>query len=820
MLLELRHALRRLRRSPGFSGVAIASLALGIGANSAIFNLVHAALMETAPVRDLDQLYWLRVNYPDGASARGFSYPFYKQLRQAGAGFQDVICSYPVPLSLSAATAGGSVAERIQGEIVSGNYFQMLGVGAYLGRLIGPADDRTRGGDAVAVLSFDFWKSRFGADPAIVGREIRLNNHRFMVIGISQPGYDGLENGTARKAVFAPMMMKAQLTPGWDALEMVEANWLWIVGRMRAGVPPAQAQAMADALYHGVREQQIRAVPGLTASQLQVELSGRMALRPLRDGGVGFQFRKPLVILMATVGLLLLIVCTNVANLLLARAAQNQKEIAVRLALGAGRARLAGQCLTEGLVLAGAGAALGFLLAFWVNRTLLHFLVSPDVLNSIDLNPGWPVLLFTASVSVGAAILFSMAPALAAWKLDLNAGLKSAGASQRNLRNVLVTAQISLAVILAVGATLFAGTLAKLHTVDVGFPAENLLLASIDPALNGYTAEQRRSLIAQLEERMAALPGVRAASVAAIATLAGDDYAALFIPEGSDRDYTPNANAVGPGYFETMRIPIVLGRSFSALDHSSSRPVAIINQTLARRAFGGTNPVGKRFRDSNGSGNARVIEIVGVAKDIRYRRPQEKETLDFIYMPYEQSNVLEREIVLHVRSVGDPLKLTRLVEREVHAIDPNLPVFDVKTQEMQVDEMLDRERLIAVLSGLFGVLATLLAASGLYGVMAYSVARRTREIGIRMAVGASASDVIALVLRETARLTAAGILIGLPIAFGLARFAQSLLYEMRADDIRIFVGVSLVLLAVGLTAGLWPARRAARTEPVAALRSE
>jgi predicted permease len=819
MFLELRHALRRLRRSPGFTAVAIASLALGIGANSAIFNLIHRALMETVPVRDLDQLYWLRVNYPNGASARGFSYPFYKQLRQAGAGFEDAICAYPVPLSLSAATAGGSVAERIQGEIVSGNYFQVLGVSAYLGRLISPADDRVRGGHPVAVLSFDFWKSRFGADPAMVGREILLNNHRFTVIGISPPGYDGLERGTAHKAVFAPMMMKAQLTPGWDALDMAEANWLWIVGRMRTGVPPAQAQAMADALYHGVREQQIRAVPGLTASQLQVELSGRMALRPLRDGGVGFEFRKPLVILMAIVGLLLLIVCTNVANLLLARAAQNQKEIAVRLALGAGRARLAGQCLTEGLILSGAGAGLGLLLAFWVNRTLLHFLVSADVLNAMDLNPDWTVLLFTAAVSVGAAILFSMAPALAAWKLDLNAGLKSAGASQRKARNVLVTAQISLAVILAVGATLFAGTLAKLRTVDVGFPAENLLLASIDPALNGYTAEQRRWLIGRLEERLAALPGVRAASIAAIATLAGDDYGTLFIPEGSDRDYTPNANAIGPGYFETMRIPIVLGRSFNARDHSSGRPVAIINQTLARRAFGDANPVGKRFRDGNG-GATRVFEIVGVAKDIRYRRPQEKETLEFVYMPYEQSNVLEREIVLHVRSIGDPLKLTRLVEREVHGIDPNLPVFDVKTQEMQVDEMLDRERLIAVLSGLFGVLATLLAATGLYGVMAYSVARRTKEIGIRMAVGASAGNVITLVLGETARLTAAGILIGLPIAFGLARFAQSLLYEMQADDIRVFVGVSLVLLAVGLTAGLWPARRAARTEPVAALRTE
>jgi predicted permease len=577
---------------------------------------------------------------------------------------------------------------------------------------------------------------------------------------------------------------------------------------------------MSDALYHGVREQQIRAVPGLTASQLQVELSGRMALRPLRDGGVGFEFRKPLAILMVTVGLLLLIVCTNVANLLLARAAQNQKEIAVRLALGAGRARLLGQCLTEGLMLSGAGAVLGVLVAFWVNRTLLHFLVSPDVLNSIDLKPGWPVLLFTASVSVGAASLFSMAPALAAWKLDLNAGLKSAGTSQRKARNVLVTAQISLAVILAIGATLFAGTLAKLRTVDVGFPAENLLLASIDPALNGYTAEQRRSLIAQLEKRLAALPGVRAASIAAIPTLAGDDYGTLFIPEGSDRDYTPNANAVGARYFETMRLPIVLGRNFNSLDHTSSRPVAIINQTLARRAFGGAKPVGKRFRDSNDAGTARIFEIVGVAKDIRYRRPQEKETLDFVYMPYEQSNVLEREIVLHVRSAGDPLKLAGMVEREVHALDPNLPVFDVKTQEMQVDEMLDRERLIAVLSGLFGVLATLLAATGLYGVMAYSVARRTKEIGIRVAVGASASDVLTLVLRETAGLTVAGILIGLPVAFALARFAQSLLYEMRADDIRIFVGVSLVVLAVGLTAGLWPARRAALTEPVAALRTE
>lgn len=820
MLLELRHALRRLRRSPGFMAVAVASLTLGIGANSAIFSLIHAALLETVPVRDLDQLYWLRVNYPDGASARGFSYPFYKQVQQAGAGFEDVLCAFPVPLSVSAATAGGSMAERIQGEMVSGNYFQLLGVNAYLGRLIAPSDDRVRGGQPVAVLSFEFWKSRFGGDPGILSRDILLNNHRFTVIGIAPPGYQGLEKGRTRKSVFVPMMMKPMLTPGWDALDQAEANWLWIVGRMKGAVPPQQAQALADALYHGVREQQIRAVPGLTGSQLQMEFSGRIALRPLRDGGIGFQLRQPLVILMATVGLLLLMVCSNVANLLLARAAETQKEIAVRLALGAGRVQLGMQCLAEGLVLSGAGAALGVLLGFWVNRALLHFLVSPDVLNALDLKPGWPVLLFTAAVSVGAAILFSMAPALAAWKLDLNAGLNGAAAGQRKARRVLVTAQIALAVVLAVGATLFAGTLANLRSADLGFPAEDLLLASIDPALNGYTDAQRRSFVAQLGERLAALPGVRAASVAAIATLAGDDYGMILIPVGSERDYTPNANAVGPAYFETMRIPIVLGRSFNSRDRRGSQPVAIVNQTLSRRIFGATNPVGKRFRDGKDPGKGRVFEIVGVAKDIRYRRPQEKETPEFVYVPYEQSDVLEREVVLHVRGAGDPLKLAAAVEREVHALDPKLPVFDVKTQEMQIDEMLDRERLIAVLSGLFGALAILLAATGLYGVTAYSVARRTREIGIRMALGASASDVTVLVLRETAGLTAAGIFIGLPIAFALARFAQSLLYGMQTGDIRVFLGVSLALLIAGLAAGLRPARRAAKMEPVAALRTE
>jgi predicted permease len=814
MIFEFRYACRRLGRSPVFTAIAVASLALGIGANSAIFNLIHAAILDTVPVRDVGRLYWLRVNYPREASARGFSYPFYKQMRTV-AGFEDLLCSFPVSLSLS----GGGMAERVSGSLVSGNYFQLLGVGAHIGRLITAADDRVRGGHPVAVVGFDFWKSRFGGDPGIVGKDILLNGHPFTVIGVLQPGYEGLETG-ARQGVYAPMMTKALLTPGWDALDRTEANWLWIVGRLKAGVTREQAGAMADAIYHGARSAEIRAIPGLTAHQLDIELSGRIALRPLRDGGIGFAFRKPLLILMGIVGLLLLIVCINVANLLLARAAQNQKETAVRLALGAGRGRLAVQCLAEGILLSGAGAVMGVLLSIWINQALLRFAVSPDIVTALNLEPGWSVLLFTAAVSTGAAVLFSLAPAWAAWKLDLNASLKALVGSQSRAQEALVTAQIALALSLVVAATLFTGTLGKLRAVDLGFPAENLLLASIDPALDGYTHEQRRAFAAQLEQRLAALPGVGAASVASVATLSGDDWGMLVIPEGSERDFNPNGNAVGPGYFETMRIPIVLGRSFTWHDSRASQPVAIVNQTVAREIFGSDNPIGKRFRDEKDPRKAHVFEIVGVAKDIRYQRPQEKETRMFVYVPYQQMDDTFRETVLHVRAVGDATKLAAAVEREVHALDANLPVFAVKTQQMQIGEMLARERLIALLSGLFGALATLLAAMGLYGVMAYAVARRTREMGIRMALGASAGDVTALVLGETAKLVAVGCAIGLPVAFWLARFAQSLLYDMQSDDVRIFLGAALVLLIVGLAAGLLPARRAARMEPVAALRVE
>lgn len=803
-----------------FTAVAVLSLALGIGANSAIFSLIHAALVETVPVRDLGRLFWLRVNYPGEASARGFSYPFYNQLRQGGTGFEDLLCSYAAPFSISAATDNGSTPERVGGALVSGNYFQLLGVKPYAGRVITPADDRVRGGHPVAVVSFDFWKRRFGGDSGIVGREILLNGHRFTVIGVLEPGYEGLERGFAPQAVYVPMMMKPLMTPGWDALDRPEANWLWIVGRLRKGLTPDEARARADALYHGFREQQIRAVPNLTAQQFRIELSGRIALRPLRYGGIGWELRKPLAALMGIVVTLLLIASTNVANLLLARSTQDQKETAVRLALGAGRAHLLAQCLAEGLLLATAGGALGLVLSSWANRALLHFLVSPGALTALGPKTSWQVLLFTGGISAGAALFFSLAPALAARKLDLNAGLKAAAASQRRAQEVLVTAQIALALILVVGATLFSMTLAKLRAVDLGFPSENLLLASIDPALNGYSDDERRALAAQLEERMATLPGVRAASVAAVATLSGDDYGTLFIPEGSERDYTPNVNAVGPGYFETMRIPVVLGRSFTAHDRRGSRPVAIVNQTLARKIFGSANPIGRRFRDQKDFSKAQVFEIVGVAKDIRYTRPRDQATPMFVYFPYQQWSDPWHEVVLHVRGAGDPLKLTGAVEREVHALDPKLPVFDIKTQEMQIDEMLDRERLIAVLAALFGTLATLLAAMGLYGVMAYSITRRTREIGIRLAVGACPSDVTSLVLRETARLAMTGVAIGLPVAFGAARLARSMLYGIEAGDVRIFVTASLVLLAAGVAAGFWPALRAARMNPVEALRTE
>jgi predicted permease len=827
LIQDVRLALRTLRRSPVFACVAILSLALGIGANTAIFTLMDQVLLRMLPVQHPEQLVMLDQQGPTQGKVENdnsFSYPMYKDFRDRSPVFSGVLARFPLGMSVSYR----GQTELASGDLVSGNYFEVLGVRAWAGRTFTQDDDRTPGAHPVAFLTHGYWQRRFGGDRAILNQTLVINGHALTVVGIGPPGFSGTEIGRSAD-VMVPVMMKAQMTPTWNDLDNRRSWWLNVFARLKPGVTLTQADAAMNVLYRQIEAEEVKGIQGWDQKLRDRFINKHLDILP---GGKGqSELRRgssaPLKVLMWMVGLVLLIACANVANLLIARAAGRQKEIALRLALGARRSQIVRQLLVESLLLAVLGGAAGLLAASWAGDALMKMAPSEAVARSFSITPDLRILGFNFAVAIAAGLLFGMAPALRTTRPNIATTLKdqvgniAGGASQARFRKTLVVAQMALSLLLLVGAGLFAHSLYNLKNIDLGFRAEHLMTFSIDPSLNGYSQSRIQELYARLQRDIGALPGVRGVSMADIGPLTDNVNQRTVTIEDyhlkPDEDMNPHVNDVGPGYFATLGTPLVAGREFTSRDAGGAPLVGMLNETAARAFFGNQNPLGRHFGFGGRRGIA-DIEIVGVVKDdksagLKQAAPR------FVYVPFMQNETVTA-ITVYVRTTHDAAEVAAPLRRAVQQADAGLPVIGMRTMQAQVDRFLVTERLVAMLSGVFGLLATVLAAIGLYGVMAYAVARRTQEIGIRMALGADRAKVVRLVMSEVAAMAGIGIVIGLPCAMGLSRFVQSELFGVTPADAMTLGLASLALAVVSILAGYVPAWRATRVDPVVALRYE
>ena len=836
LVQDLRYGLRMLLKNRGFTAVAVLTLALGIGANTAIFSLINAVMLRMLPVREPERLA-LFAEVDTRGTRESFSYPLYERFLDHQSSFTGICAASSegrMWMTVSAPGAG-SATESVRAEKVSGNFFSVLGVNAVLGRILTAADDRPGDPQPVVIISHRFWQRRFGRDAAVVGRNIVLNDVPFTIVGVAPPGFFGFEVGS-RPEVWLPLQMHPQVSTGpfKTALKEPGFGWLQLMGRLQPGVSREEARAEMDLVYQRRLAESAAAHGSKWSEEERRKHFARKVV--LQSGATGWtelrkDFGQPLFLLMWAVGLVLLIACANVANLLLAHAAARQKELALRLAIGAGRGRLLRQLVTESLLLAGLGGTLGTLFSVWGTEVLLTYLPRrPDPI-LLQVGPDGRVFVFTLGVSVVTGLLFGLAPALRNTRLDLTAALKEqtggTSASRLKINKILVITQVALSVFLLAGAGLFVRSLQKLKSINTGFTQENLLQFGLDGG-QGYDVTRLVLLYEQTLQRLESLPGVRAASFTSIPLLTGSGWSDRFVPEGyapeSDEKLTFHGMRVGPRFFETMDIPLLLGRDFTARDtkqdgkraEPSAPSVAVINQSLARRFFGTNNPLGRRF--TLGSRAQESIEIVGVVTDAKYRNLRDPAPPTF-YLPFFQ-RPNEWRVTFEVRTLRDPSSLVAALPPLLREIDPRLQVLGSYTMEQMVDESLLQERILAQLAGFFSVSALLLAALGLYGVLAYGVACRTREIGIRLAVGANRGEVIGLVIKQGLKLVCVGALIGLSAALAAMRVVKSLLYETAPTDAATFVGVTLLLVLVALVACWLPARRAAKIDPMTALRYE
>jgi predicted permease len=750
----------------------------------------------------------------------------YKDLRDRGANvFSGLLARFAIPLSV----AGVGQTERADGELVSGNYFEVLGVRPALGRVFSQEDDRAPGAHQVIVLSHAYWTRRFSADPAILNKSLTVNGNPMTVIGVSREGFRGVQVGQTPD-VFIPMMMKVQMIPNSRGLDDRRDYWLAIIGRLKPGMSRAQTEDAIRPSYRAALEEELSQRSGVSAQSRQRFLDKIILLEDGSNGRRILQLNaeKPILILMGMAGLALLIACANVANLLLARGAARQREIAVRMALGAGRWRLMRQFLLESLLLSLTGGAVGLIVAVWTIQGLVAAI--PPSIGALGLSTELdPRLLgFTLALSALTGLLFGVAPAARATRLNLEATLREQGSSASGslssvrFRKALVASQIVLTTVLLVGAGLFARSLNNLTRLELGLRADNLIAFSVAPELNGYSPQRTIAFFDDLRQGITALPGVRSVSAAEIAILTDSNAGSNVTIEGyqaqENEDMEVRHNRIGPDYFATMSIPLLGGREFTVADTAGSSKVAIINETMAQRFFANRNPIGSHFAFGAGDRIRPDIEIVGVVKDSKHAAVRE-EKRPFAYLPYAQETNLGR-ITFYARTDQDVSAIAPSLRREVARRDNNLPIYDLKTLRQQADESLFNDRFLTFLSICFGSLAAALAAIGLYGVMAYTVTRRIREIGIRIALGATQGRVAWLILREVALLAGAGLLVGAPLAFALGRAAESLLFGVKAGDPLVFAAAGSLLALVTLFGGYLPARRAAKVDPMVALRRE
>ncbi|RPI50789.1 MAG: ABC transporter permease [Acidobacteria bacterium] len=862
---DLRYACRGLLCAPLFTMVAVVSIALGIGANTAIFTLVDQVLLRQLPVAQPEELVLLTQRGPHHGNNRGgnaTSFPMYEDFREAFVDpslvqslprvslpydalpaanplFSGMFCRYAMSLNVGF----GGQTDRVAGELVSGTYFPVLGVGAAVGRVIAPEDDRVRGGHPVAVLSYEYWRTRFGADTGVIGKTIVVNNYPLTIIGVSQAGFDGVDIGYA-PGVRVPMMMKARMTPTWDDLDNRRSRWANVFGRLKPGVTAADAKAALQPYFHGVRSMEVQEAPFRTTSAETREqfLSGTIDLLPAAQGRspLRIQLRQPLWLLMGTVVGVLLIACANVASLLIARASSRQKEFAVRLALGAGRGRIVSQLLAESVLLAGIGGVLGLVVARWTSGFLLGFIPTGETPHVISGSLDWRILAFNFALALAAGVLFGLVPALRSTKPSLAPTLKDqvgtvvGGGSGVRLRKTLVIAQVMLSVLLLIGAGLFIRSLRNLHLTDLGMRADSLLAFNIDPSIGGYSSVRTQQFYQQFLDRMKTSAGVSGVAFAAVGVLEGNEWDSTMTIEGYEakpgENMNPYCNAVSPGYFRTMGVPFIAGRDFDQRDAvvmpldpklqgpPSTFRVAIVNESFAKYYYGDASPIGRRIGFGGDPGTATPIEIIGVVKDAKYTGVRDDIPRQ-VFFAYQQMDAAGSAAV-YIRSAQDPAAALAAARRTLREMDSNIPIYNFRTLARQIERSLLTERIVATLSSAFGVLATLLAVIGLYGLMAYTASRRTREIGLRMALGAVSGDVVWLVMREVIVLVGVGVTLGLAAAWGLSRLIGNQLYGVSPNDPATMVAVACGLTIIALVAGYIPACRAARVNPVTALRYE